>query len=75
MDWVYDMAEEMEIDMRMLGGEAFQDVTGEQLCTMTLHDFLNMDARYGGNLYQKFRDIYASEGQSSAGGWAGARPK
>ena len=57
LDWVYYVAEELfpENESSPIKGEKFNNVTGAQLCRMTLEDFQSCDAYYGKALYDTFR--------------------
>lgn len=56
LDWIYFVAEECFQDTDApVRGENFNNVTGAQLCRMTLEDFMRCDGFYGKELYDKFR--------------------
>ncbi|XP_063400425.1 ETS-related transcription factor Elf-3-like isoform X2 [Mytilus trossulus] len=56
LDWVYYVADELFPESESpIRGEKFQNITGSQLCRMTLADFLDCDGYYGKSLYDTFR--------------------
>lgn len=59
LDWLFFVAQERGLDMQELRGEAFQSVTGGQLCRMSLDDFGRLEPKYGLVLYQMFKKLLA----------------
>lgn len=56
LDWIYFIADTLQIDATTLRGEAFQNIGGPQLCSMTLEDFVRRDPQNG----QCFHDMFMS---------------
>ena len=56
LDWIYFIADTLQIDATTLRGEAFQNIGGPQLCGMTLEDFVRRDPQNG----QCFHDMFMS---------------
>lgn len=57
LDWVYSSSEENGFNGSIFRGEAFQKLTGKQLCSMNESDFKNIDENYGSQLYLIFHKL------------------
>ncbi|KAL5006587.1 hypothetical protein ScPMuIL_015393 [Solemya velum] len=57
LDWLYFSAESNGIDGALLHGEAFQSVSGKELCQMQSSDFECL-GQYGVSFYSLFRVLY-----------------
>ncbi|XP_076471803.1 uncharacterized protein LOC143301415 [Babylonia areolata] len=57
LDWLFYVAQERGLDMTDFRGEAFQSLTGSQLCRMGVEDFTRLEPRYGALLYQMFKKL------------------
>lgn len=57
LDWIYFIADTLQLDATSLRGEAFQNIAGPQLCGMTLDDFIRRDPKNGSCFYDMFRSI------------------
>jgi hypothetical protein len=59
LDWLFYVAQERGLDMQDLRGEAFQSVSGSQMCRMGIEDFCHLEPKYGALLYQMFKKLLA----------------
>lgn len=57
LDWLFFVAQERGLDMQDFRGEAFQSLTGSQLCHMTMDDFMLLEPKYGILLYQMLKKL------------------
>ncbi|KAL3842086.1 hypothetical protein ACJMK2_020151 [Sinanodonta woodiana] len=57
LDWIYWVADYQNMDCTRLKGEAFQNITGVQLCHMTLEDFTIRDPEFGTCLFEMFKNM------------------
>ncbi|KAK3602630.1 hypothetical protein CHS0354_034215 [Potamilus streckersoni] len=57
LDWIYWVADYQNMDCTRLKGEAFQNITGVQLCHMTLEDFIIRDPEFGNCLFEMFKNL------------------
>ncbi|KAK7098763.1 ETS homologous factor-like [Littorina saxatilis] len=55
LDWLYTMADNENFDGAIFRGEAYNTVTGRQLCNMSLADFLSLDQNYGSRVHEIFQ--------------------
>lgn len=58
LDWIYFVASEIDVDPTTIRGEGFQNITGPQLCRMSLEDFLRSDPVNGKCFYDMFRSLH-----------------
>ncbi|XP_070199469.1 ETS-related transcription factor Elf-3-like isoform X1 [Littorina saxatilis] len=68
LDWLFFVAQERGIDMQDFRGEAFQSLTGSQLCRMSMEEFGQVEPKYGGLLYQMFKKLLSGVLFSKPGG-------
>ncbi|XP_046338732.2 ETS-related transcription factor Elf-3-like isoform X2 [Haliotis rufescens] len=57
LDWLFYLGQEQDLNMSQLRAEAFQDLTGSQLCNMTADDFLRIDPKFGKLFYEMLRKL------------------
>lgn len=57
LDWVFFLTETENLDGAHFRGEAYQNLSGEQLCSMKLGDFLAIDHSYGKMVYDIFHTL------------------
>ncbi|KAK7481513.1 hypothetical protein BaRGS_00027275, partial [Batillaria attramentaria] len=57
LDWLYCLADTEGFDGALFRGEAYQRLSGKQLCAMTLADFLTIDQNYGGFVHDVFKRL------------------
>lgn len=57
LDWLFFVGQERGIDMQDFRAEAFQSLTGSQMCRMSLEDFISLEPKYGVLLYQMLRKL------------------
>ena len=55
LDWVFSLTDTENFDGALFRGEAYNTLTGEQLCSMTLADFIALDQNYGARVYEIFQ--------------------
>ncbi|XP_076451136.1 ETS-related transcription factor Elf-5-like [Babylonia areolata] len=55
LDWVFSLTETENFDGACFRGEAYNTLTGKQLCSMTLADFISLDEHYGARVYEVFQ--------------------
>lgn len=60
LDWLYSSVEKEGVDFGRLRGEAFQNVNGVQLCSMTQQEFVDKEPEYGGLLFTSFKKLLNS---------------
>lgn len=60
LDWLYSAVEKEGVDLSRLRGEAFQNVTGVQLCNMSEEEFTEKEPEYGGLLFKSFQRLIDS---------------
>jgi len=58
LDWIYFIASEINIDAATIRGENFQNITGPELCRMSLDDFKRRDPVNGQFFYDMFRCVH-----------------
>ncbi len=62
---MYTLAEERDdIDGSKLSGENFNGLSGEQLCDMTIQEFITRDATYGEILFSCLQNLLHDDGKS-----------
>ena len=62
---MYTLAEEREdIDGSKLSGENFNGLSGQQLCDMTIQEFITRDATYGEILFSCLQNLLHDDGKS-----------
>ncbi|XP_035828708.1 actin cytoskeleton-regulatory complex protein PAN1-like [Aplysia californica] len=57
LDWIYYVVEQEHLDGSRVRGEAYQSLTGSELCTMTEEDFRRIDPDNGSRLSAIFRHL------------------
>ncbi|XP_050409037.1 ETS-related transcription factor Elf-3 isoform X1 [Patella vulgata] len=57
LDWVFFVADKQRFDGSKVCGEAYQNLSGDKLCSMTRNDFLNVDPFFGSAMYDLFRQL------------------
>lgn len=57
LDWVFSLTEVENFDGALFRGEAYNSLTGKQLCSMTLADFISLDRHYGARVYDVFQNL------------------
>ncbi|KAL8569118.1 hypothetical protein ACOMHN_055034 [Nucella lapillus] len=55
LDWVFSLTEAENFDGAHFCGEKFNTLTGKQLCSMTIADFISLDQHYGARVYEVFQ--------------------
>lgn len=60
LDWLYSSVEKEGVDLGRLRGEAFQNVTGVELCNMSEEEFIEKEPEYGGLLFKSFQRLIDS---------------
>ena len=60
LDWLYSSVEKEGVDLGRLRGEAFQNVSGIQLCNMTQEEFIEKEPEYGHQIFQSFKNLLNS---------------
>ena len=55
LDWLFSLTDTDSLDGAVFRGEAYNAVTGRQLCDMTLADFLDLDPNHGARVYEVFQ--------------------
>lgn len=58
LDWIYFVASTIDVDPTTIRGEGFQNITGPELCRMTLDDFQKRDPVNGKCFYDMFRSLH-----------------
>lgn len=58
LDWIYFVASTIDVDPTTIRGEGFQNITGPELCRMTLEDFQKRDPVNGKCFYDMFRSLH-----------------
>lgn len=58
LDWIFDVANERNLDVAHLHAENFRTVTGYHLCRFTQQEFHERDPDYGTLYYEIFRQLY-----------------
>ncbi|KAL4225511.1 Transcription factor [Mactra antiquata] len=58
LDWIYFVASTLNVDPTTIRGEGFQNITGPELCRMTVEDFLKRDPVNGKCFYDMFRSLH-----------------
>lgn len=58
LDWIYFVAGTLDVDHSTIRGEAFQNITGPELCRMTLDDFMKRDPVNGRCFYDMFKEMH-----------------
>ena len=64
IDWVYHVVETWKIDPHNVHGEHFSELTGQDLCTMTLIEFEFRDSLHGHRFFECFQDLL-NQGEGS----------
>lgn len=57
LDWIYYVVDQEHLDGSRVRGEAYQCLTGNELCTMSEQDFQRIDPDNGSRLYSVFRHL------------------
>lgn len=57
LDWVFFIAEVENFDGARFCGEAYQGLSGQQLCSMSQRDFVALDRHYGARLHSVFQSL------------------
>ena len=55
LDWVFSLTDAENFDGALFRGEAYNALTGKQLCRMSLADFLKIDQHYGSRVHEIFQ--------------------
>ncbi|XP_060569974.1 ETS-related transcription factor Elf-3-like isoform X2 [Ruditapes philippinarum] len=58
LDWIYFVASTIDVDPTTIRGEGFQNITGPELCRMTLDDFQRRDPVNGKCFFDMFRSLH-----------------
>lgn len=58
LDWIYFVASTIDVDPSTIRGEGFQNITGPELCRMTMEDFQKRDPVNGKCFYDMFRSLH-----------------
>ncbi|XP_045176612.2 ETS homologous factor-like isoform X5 [Mercenaria mercenaria] len=58
LDWIYFVASTIDVDPTTIRGEGFQNITGPELCRMTLDDFQRRDPVNGRCFFDMFRSLH-----------------
>ncbi|KAH3877464.1 hypothetical protein DPMN_001331 [Dreissena polymorpha] len=58
LDWIFFVATEIKVDPATIRGEGFQNISGPELCRMTLDDFKQADPVNGQFFYEMFHELH-----------------
>ncbi|XP_059150643.1 ETS-related transcription factor Elf-3-like isoform X2 [Physella acuta] len=57
LDWLFFVAQERGLEMQEFRGENFQNLSGAQLCQMSLADFTRLEPHFGTVIYEMFKAL------------------
>ncbi|KAI1282038.1 ETS homologous factor [Halotydeus destructor] len=55
--WIYTWASDRSVDVEEVQPLAYSNMTGQQLCQMTRGDFVNINPKYGGHIFETLQQL------------------
>ena len=55
--WIFSWAGDRSVDVEEIHPLAYSNMTGEQLCSMSRTDFVNLNPRYGGDIFDTLQQL------------------
>lgn len=55
--WIFSWAGDRAVDVEEVQPLAYSNMTGQQLCSMTRNDFVNLNPKYGGHIFETLQQL------------------
>ena len=55
--WIFSWAGDRSVDVEEVQPLAYSNMTGQQLCSMSRNDFVNLNPKYGGHIYETLQQL------------------
>lgn len=57
--WIFSWAGDRSVDVEEVQPLAYSNMTGQQLCQMSRADFVNINPKYGGHIFETLQQLTA----------------
>ena len=55
--WIFSWAGDRSVDVEEVQPLAYSNMTGQQLCSMSRNDFVNLNPKYGGHIFETLQQL------------------